>query len=89
MEEQELDFVPENMKKKSIVIDDEIIVALLEYAKEKMIISVRSRDLIILHDWKVVKQIIEPVFSNTLKYWIEPMPGFSEEQFPFLVCSGW
>ena len=54
-----------------------------------MIIFVQSRDLMILHDWQVVKVILEPVFGNTLKYWIETLPGFNEENFPFVICSGW
>ena len=43
----------------------------------------------ILHDWQVVNLIVEPVFGNTLKYWIEPLPGFNEDTFPFVVISGW
>ena len=62
---------------------------MLEFAADKMIVHVSSRDLMILHNWQVVKQIIDPVFSNTLKYWIKPLPGFDEEEFPFVVCSGW
>lgn len=54
-----------------------------------MIVHVSSRDLMILHDWKVVRQIHDPVYGNTLKFWIEPMPGFDLKEFPFVVCSGW
>ena len=54
-----------------------------------MIVHVSSRDLMILHDWQVVSKIIDPVYSNTLKYWIKPLPGFDEQSFPFLICSGW
>ena len=48
-----------------------------------------SRDLLIIQDWKVISQIIDPEYSNTQKYWIEALPGFDENEFPFVVCSGW
>ena len=68
---------------------NELVVSLLEYARNKVIIHVSSRDLMILHDWNVIKQINDPSYSNTLKYWIKPLPGFDVQNFPFLICSGW
>ena len=62
---------------------------MLQYAKDKFIAFVRERDLIIVHDWKVVKVIVEEDDSNTNKYWMKPIPGFHETDFPFIICNGW
>ena len=62
---------------------------MLQYGKDKFIAFVRERDLIIVHNWKVVKVIVEPDDSNTNKYWMKPIPGFHETDFPFIICNGW
>ena len=64
------EFVETKLKNVSSILKDEFVVSLLEFAKNKMIVHVSSRDLMILHDWKVVKVIMDPVYSNTLKFWI-------------------
>ena len=53
-----------------------------------MILSVYLTDLLIVHDWKLVKIIKEITPGNFNKHWILPLPKFNEESFPFLVCSG-
>ena len=61
----------------------------LEYAKDKMIIHVTSRDLLVVHNWQKIYEIIEGNAGNTMKFWIAPIPGFDEKTFPFLICNGW
>ena len=36
-----------------------------------------------------MQEIIEPNDSNTNKYWMRPVPGFHETDFPFVICNGW
>ena len=54
------------------------------------------KDLLIVHDWIVVKKglIEDPRAGNIEKFWMEPLPGFQyekigdQEEFPWMVCSG-
>ena len=62
---------------------------MLQYGKDKILVFVRERDLIIIHNWKVVRVIEEEDESNTNKYWMRPIPGFHEIDFPFIICNGW
>ena len=49
----------------SIILRNELVESILEFVESKMIVHISSRDLLIIHDWRVVKEIIEPVYSNT------------------------
>ena len=62
---------------------------MVQYADNKIIVHIRERDLLIIHDWRVVKLLQEPDDSNTNKYWLKPVPGFHETNFPFIICNGW
>ena len=42
-----------------------------------------------IHSWQVVKNIVDPNDGNTNKYWMKTVPGFDENEFPFVVCNGW
>ena len=53
-----------------------------------MIIAIWKKDLLILHNWKVIKQIVDKQAGNLDKFWIDKLPGFDLDTFPFLVCSG-
>ena len=62
--------------------------AILEYAPEHLIMTIRPSDLLIVADWEV-KQIIESIhLSNNQKFLLMLFPGFNEESFPFVICSG-
>jgi len=54
-----------------------------------MLVHVTSRNLLVVHNWQVLHEIIEPNVGNTNKYWLSLLPGFDEQKFPFIICSGW
>ena len=49
---------------------------------------VAAKDLMIIHNWKVIKIIEEPQVGNIQKYWMSPFPGFNLNDFPFVCLSG-
>ena len=54
-----------------------------------MIVHVRSKDLMIIHNWEVIKLIEEKDTGNDRKEWLHPFPGFHVDTFPFVITSGW
>ena len=78
-----------DIKDESIYLKNEVIGSVLEYLKNKMLVHVTSRDILVVHMWQVVNSIHDPDFGNTLKLWLAPLPGFDEETFPFIIASGW
>ena len=62
---------------------------MLQYAMDKVLVHISERDLLIINDWQIVKRLEEPDDSNTKKYWMRPIPGFHETEFPFIICNGW
>ena len=79
----------QGVEESSCLLKNEVISFVLEYVKEKMLVHVTSRDILVVHNWQVVNQIHDPNFGNTLKLWLAPLPGFNEETFPFVIASGW
>ena len=53
-----------------------------------MVVSVWNTDLLIVHDWNEIHRIEDPQTGNADKFWIDKMPGFDPELFPFPVVSG-
>ena len=72
----------------SLLLENERVEAILEYAPNKSVISLDSGDLVFIHDWKMVKLVSTLQHGNFNKHWILPMPGFNETDYPFLICSG-
>ena len=61
---------------------------MLEYAPDQILISVKLRDLIVVENWQVTGVITDSNLSNIDKCWLQLMPGFSIEVFPFVIASG-
>ena len=55
--EVEFLFVNEDSKEQSMLIKDEKVESILEYAVGKMIVSVYPTDILIAHDWTIAKII--------------------------------
>ena len=72
----------------SVVIkDDEKVEAILEYAENKMILSL-STDMVLLRNWQVVKVLNKLSQGNFNKHYLMPAPEFDEKTFPFIISSG-
>ena len=44
--------------------------------------------MLLIEDWTKVIEIRDPTFANGWKYWLQKMPGFDEEEFPFCITQG-
>ena len=65
------------------------IFGILEYAHEKVLITVYPSTILIIEHWMQIHTIEDPRFGNDQKYFITPLPNFHCEEFPFLVSSGY
>ena len=71
-----------------MLLKNEGVYSILEFAVNRMIISVQLTDLLIAHDWQVVNSIRDGNLGNTQKCWMALLPGFDRETFPFIISSG-
>ena len=44
--------------------------------------------MLIIKDWKVVREIVDPEADNLHKSFMMPLPDFDPIEFPWLLCSG-
>lgn len=72
----------------SLMMYNEQIQTMLEYAQEKMIISLHSADMLIVESWQNFKVIPSISKGNIEKNFIGEHPLFHQDKFPFLICSG-
>ena len=72
----------------SILFKTEACQGICEYAPNKMVMYGRPTHLFIVHNWQVIRKVQDADQKNQNKYAIDVMPGFDEQTFPFLVCSG-
>ena len=66
----------------SLRVSNEVIIALNEFAPAKLLISTKSGSLILFHSFEFVK-----VYHQEGVNFISALPGFHEQQFPFLVTT--
>ena len=71
-----------------MLLKNEGVYSILEFAANRMIISVQLTDFLIAHDWQVVNCISDRNLGNTQKCWMALLPGFDQETFPFIISSG-
>ena len=76
-------------RKKSLLLKDEVIYTILEYAPDKMIVSLKLTNLLIVNKWEPLKMIAKNSMGNIQKYYFDPLPDFDEQKFPFIACSGY
>ena len=68
----------------------EYIWTIYEFAPNRMIVysDEDGHLLFIIHDFKVIMTIREPMSGNGSKDWIKPLPQFDLDKYPFLIVSG-
>ena len=81
------EFTVDDPRKHSIIIMSSDITAVLEFAKDKLLVAIDGI-LLIVHEWKVVKRVDEPSLTNSGIYWLAKMPGFDINTFPFCISQG-
>ena len=61
----------------SALLKNESVESVLEYAPDKMAVTLQSpADLLILHDWVVVKYIKMSTIGDNRKHWVATLPNF-------------
>ena len=65
-----------------------MVFSIIEYAKNKLLLHLAPKDLLIVHNWEKTHLVIDPNIGNVNKFMLLPFPDFDEEVFPFLVSSG-
>ena len=71
-----------------MLIKNEYVYSVLEFAANSMIIHVKPTDLLIAKDWRVIGVIKETESENVEKFMLLPFPSFEAEEFPFILCAG-
>ena len=61
--------------------------AILEYAEEKIIVTLDPSSFLVLDEWKPVRCITDKDL-NINQRCIKPHPEFDLDNFPFLIVSG-
>ena len=88
LNQQNLSIGCDNKKENSLLIDQEYVASILEYAQNQIIVHVKPTDLLIVNCWKVTQLIKDPDSGNICKLVLTPLPGFDKDFFPFVVCTG-
>ena len=84
-----LKFSCEPAKVNSMLLMNENVYAVHEFAKDKIIIYSNNSDLLLVaHEWIVIHEISDSEIRNSLKHWLRPLPGFNADTFPLMLCSG-
>ena len=62
--------------------------SLLEYDKNKLLVTPESSYMYLVIDWKTVIKIEDPNEANVFKTHIFPLPEFNADTFPFIAICG-
>ena len=73
--------------KNSLWLDYQVL-AIYEYANNKMILSLAPNDLLIVKNWESLRTVKAIDSYNGDQYHFLAHPRFDENEFPFIVCSG-
>ena len=80
--------VPYNEAEESILYKYEIPDFILEYAKNKLLVTGDPHCMYLVDNFSTVKLITDPNTSNIYKTDAFVMPKFDETAFPFIVVCG-
>jgi len=70
-----------------MLIYDEIVTAIYEYAERKMIMTFSSAKMIIVEAWHFTRELKANIDGQQSILYINRHPLFNYNTFPFLVCS--
>ena len=78
-----------DVQNNSIIIKNTSASQALEFAENKILVTVQDgTHILLIANWEVITVIKDPSNGNWQKYWIQKMPGFDEETFPFCITQG-
>ena len=73
--------------KNSIFVWYELPEAILEYADNKIIVSLYPSSFLFIEDWMPIRHLKQDL-QNIQQYCIKPHPKFHLEKFPFIIVAG-
>lgn len=79
---------PYKQETEAMVFKHGLPMYLLEYKKNKLLVSGDPTHMYLVDDWDTVILIPDPNSANTLKTFAFPIPEFDEDTNPFMVVLG-
>ena len=80
--------IPYNETEESVLFKDEQPQFILEYAKNKLLVTGSPHCMYVVQDFSTVMLINDPNTSNVMKTDAFALPQFDETEFPFVVVCG-
>ena len=77
-----------NTTTESILIKNDIISYMLEYAKDKLFATGDPTCMLLIDDWTNIRCIQDRNSSNTVKTFAFLTPNFDMNEFPFIAVCG-
>ena len=62
--------------------------SLLEYDKDKLLVTSEFTYMFLFFDWKTVIKIEDPNEANVFKTHMFPLPNFNVDNFPYIAVIG-
>ena len=78
----------EGIESNSMLLKKTIVKGMLEFAPNKLLVHIYPKDMLVIHNWDVVHNIVESNPGNNTKNWFFTMPQFNIETFPFVITTG-
>ena len=72
----------------AITLRKEAVNGLLEYAYNKVLISIEPTDILVTENWQPIRVLFRMQRTNSEKYFMRQFPQFDVREFPFVLCSG-
>ena len=77
-----------NEATESILMKNEYILFMIEYAQNKLFVTIDPTCMLLIDDWENVKCIQDSNCANITKTFAFLVPNFDEENFPFIAICG-
>jgi hypothetical protein len=72
----------------SILCENEQVWSLVEVAKDRLVIHLANKDILLTKGWEPTQRVIEPDAGNTGKHHLFPIMDFDAVNFPIVLMSG-
>ena len=79
----------EVVKETAVLLKDEYVCSVSEYEDDCLLVGcMKTQDLVKFENYTEGVRIISDGVHNDNKNWLEKLPGFHPETYPFMVCGG-
>ena len=88
LESEEKSLISYNEAEESILFIGQKPVNTLEFANNKLLLTVHPYQMYVVHDWSSVRCVPDPNTANIYKGYAFMLPTFDEKTFPFIAVVG-